>query len=278
MRVLTWNIQWGLGMDGRTDLVRIVEFAMDFADPDILCFQEVSSNMPSLQGTNGEDQFAALAVLLPRHRPAAGAALEISDPTGQSRRFGNIIFSRHPVMQVLRHTLPWIPDGERNMPRGLIEATVAAPSGPLRIMTTHLEYFSAVARAAQVEAIREAHAAAFARNTRPPREGGGPYEPTPRPAAALLMGDFNMKVDDPAKRRISAPLANGAPRLLDAWTVRHGEEPHPPSFCITDSTYGPPHCCDFIFASEDIAPRVGEIVYDTQIRLSDHQPVRLTLL
>lgn len=277
MRVLTWNIQWGLGMDGRTDLKRIVEYAMDAADPDILCFQEISSNMPALKGTNGEDQFAALAASLPRHRPVFGTALEIFDPGGQPRRFGNAIFSRYPIVQVLRHTLPWLSDGERNMPRGVIEATVMAPFGALRIMTTHLEYFSAAARAAQVDAIRRIHAAACARHARAPAEGSGPYEPTPRPTAALLMGDFNMKPTDPEKLLLSEPLENGAPRLLDAWNVRHGDTPHPPSFCITDQTYGPPHCCDFVFASEDIAPRIADITYDTEVRFSDHQPVWLSL-
>ena len=43
------------------------------------------------------------------------------------------------------------------MPRLLLEAVVEAPSGPLRIMTTHLEYSSSELRRAQVEGIREAH-------------------------------------------------------------------------------------------------------------------------
>ncbi len=31
MRLLTWNIQWGLGMDGRVDLARIVAHARALA-------------------------------------------------------------------------------------------------------------------------------------------------------------------------------------------------------------------------------------------------------
>ena len=48
MRILTWNIQWGLGMDGRVDLTRIVQHAREFADPDVISFQEVADNMPDL--------------------------------------------------------------------------------------------------------------------------------------------------------------------------------------------------------------------------------------
>jgi endonuclease/exonuclease/phosphatase family metal-dependent hydrolase len=277
MRVLTWNIQWGLGMDGVTDLKRIVERVMDMADPDILCFQEVSSNMPELKGTSGANQFAELATLLPLYAAVAGATVEIFDHHGHPRRFGNAMFSRLPVERVLRHTLPWLPAGERNMPRGLIETTVVAPFGPLRIMTTHLEYFSAEARAAQVDAIRAVHAQACTRASVPPARGTGPYEPTSQPTAALLMGDFNMHSSDPTKHRISESFANGVPRLLDAWTVRHGDAPHPNSFCITDQTYGPPHCCDFIFVGEDIKDRVADIAYDTDVRYSDHQPVSIRL-
>lgn len=264
-------------MDGITDLKRIVEHARQMGDPDILCLQEVSAHMPDLADTNGADQFGELAALLPQHTAIAGTPLEIFDPHGKPRRFGNAIFSRLPVRQVLRHTLPWIPDGERNMPRGVIEATVIAPFGPLRVMTTHLEYFSAQARAAQVDAIRAIHAAAYTRSQAPPDEGKGPYESTPRPAAALLMGDFNMPPSHPTKRRISDKHDNGAPRLIDAWSAVHDAEPHPNSFCITDQTYGQPHCCDFMFVSEGLTHRIGEVVYDTETRLSDHQPVVLTL-
>ncbi len=277
LRALTWNIQYGLGMDGRVDLKRIVEYAMDIADPDILCFQEVSANMPSLERTDGCDQFAALADLLPRHQAIVGAALEIFDPTGAPRRFGNVVFSRYPVAQVLRHTLPWIPGGERNMPRGMIEATVMSPFGAVRIMTTHLEYFSADSRSVQVDAIRQIHAAACARSTFPVNDGSGPYEPTPRPGATLLLGDFNMRPDDPLKARLSQATGPHVSRLLDAWSLRYGDDPHPPSFCITDQTYGLPHCCDFVFASEELAARIHDITYDGDVRFSDHQPVSISL-
>ena len=63
MRLLTWNIQWGKGCDGRVDLARIVATARQFADADVYCFQEVSDHFKALDG--GEDQSARLAALLP---------------------------------------------------------------------------------------------------------------------------------------------------------------------------------------------------------------------
>ncbi len=62
MKLITWNIQWGRGADGRVDLDRIAAQARAFADFDVLCLQEVSDGYPGLPGGDGADQFAALAV------------------------------------------------------------------------------------------------------------------------------------------------------------------------------------------------------------------------
>ena len=65
MHLITWNIQWGRGCDGRVDLVRIVDHARALADFDVLCLQEVADNFPALMDNDDSDQFAALAALLP---------------------------------------------------------------------------------------------------------------------------------------------------------------------------------------------------------------------
>ena len=43
------------------------------------------------------------------------------------------------------------------MPRVAVEVVVEAPFGPLRVMTTHLEYYSKEHRAAQIARLRELH-------------------------------------------------------------------------------------------------------------------------
>src|SRR5512142_1619409 len=47
MKLVTWNIQWGLGLDARVDLARIVSTARELADFDVLCMQEVADNFPA---------------------------------------------------------------------------------------------------------------------------------------------------------------------------------------------------------------------------------------
>jgi len=49
MKLITWNIQWGLGMDGRLDLARIVAEARRLADFDVLCLQEVADGFDDLE-------------------------------------------------------------------------------------------------------------------------------------------------------------------------------------------------------------------------------------
>jgi endonuclease/exonuclease/phosphatase family metal-dependent hydrolase len=277
MKLITWNIQWGLGMDGRLDLRRIVAHAKAMADFDVLCLQEVADNFPELQGSRGENQFAALAALLPDYTAVDGVALDAPDASGRRQRFGNILFSRYPVGQVLRYTLPWEADATRNMPRLLIEAVLTTPFGPMRVMTTHLEYSSDTLRRAQVEGIREAHRTACARVDRPSVPGPGTYKVYPRSKSAILTGDFNMVPDDPVKKRLSAPFGPGIPGLIDTWEALHPGAPHPHSFCVSDQRYGPAHCCDFVFVTEDLAPRLERVVYDTETRVSDHQPVLVAL-
>lgn len=277
LRIITWNIQWGLGIDGTVDLGRIVNEARAIADFDVLCLQEVSDNFSDLRGNDGRNQFAELARLLPDYTAVEGVALDVPDGAGGRRRFGNMILSRLPVAQVLRYTLPWEAATTRNMPRFLLEAVIEAPSGPFRVMTTHLEYSSDSLRRAQVEGIREAHRTACERVATPREDGPGTYARYPTSASAILTGDFNMRPPDPSKRRISEPFGNGVPALLDAWQVAHGADPHPTSFCLFEQSNGPPHCCDFVFVTEDLASKVRRIGYNQETQASDHQPVLLEL-
>jgi endonuclease/exonuclease/phosphatase family metal-dependent hydrolase len=273
MRLITWNVQWGRGMDGRVDPARVVAHARAMADFDVICLQEVADNFPDLDGNDASDQFAAYAALLPGFTAIEGIGLDVADAAGRRKRFGNMILTRYRVPQVLRYTLPWEAAATRNMPRVLIEATALTPLGPLRLMTTHLEYSSPLLRAAQVEGIREAHRTATARHATPREPGPGTYVATPTTRSAILTGDFNMKPEDASKQRISAPFDADVPPLLDVWTAKRPGEPHPPSFCIYDQTYGVPHACDFVFATPDLAARVTRVFYDVETRVSDHQPV-----
>jgi len=281
MKLITWNLQWGLGLDGRVDLARIVAHARALADFDVLNVQEIADNFPALEGNDDADQFAQLAALLPGYIAIPGYGVDLAGPGGRRRRFGNMILTRLPVDSVRRHALPWPADpGKESMPRVAIEATVVAPFGPVRVTTTHLEYYSPVQRAAQAARLRELHDEACDRAARPgfATAEDGPFDLTAQARSAILTADFNFPPENPAYAEIQKPLASGGPAYRDAWVIVHGARAHDPTFCLFDHRYAKqPYCCDFVYVSEDLAPRVRDIRVDGETRLSDHQPVVVTL-
>jgi endonuclease/exonuclease/phosphatase family metal-dependent hydrolase len=282
MKLITWNIQWGRGADGRVDLDRIVAHARRRADFDVLCLQEVSAGVPELPGCDGSDQFRALAERLPQYAAIEGVATDMPHPSGGRRRFGNMLFSRLPVMQVFRHLLPWPADaGVKSMQRAALEATLQAPFGLLRVTTTHLEYYSLVQRAAQVERLRELHreAVEHARSARPGAPSDGAFDNVPRGGAAILTGDCNFYPDSAEHARMLTPIDDATPPYLDAWQVVHGERPHAPTVGLYDREQwpGPPFTFDFVFVGADLAPRVRDVRVDATSDASDHQPVLVEL-
>jgi len=282
MKLVTWNIQWCRGCDGRVDPQRIVDHARDFADFDILCLQEVAANFSTLRGSEGEDQFALLAALLPGFTPVAATPVDIAGSDGSRRTFGNMILSRLPVMQVLRVQLPWPADpAVRSMPRMLLEACVQTSFGALRVMTTHLEYYSQTQRAAQVEALRVHHAEACAHalDDRARSDSGDPFQAQPHTVSAILAGDFNMRPDDPLHARMTARFDDPrVPAFVDAWQFLHRGEGQPATIGIHDCDQWPdPFACDFIFTTRDLGARVRSVSVDSASAASDHQPVLVEL-
>ena len=282
MKLVTWNIQWGLGVDHRVDLERIVRTARDMADFDVLCMQEIADNFPGLEGSGSADQFSELAeLLLPEFRLYAAFGVDAAADAGGRRRFGNAIATRYTALSIRRHALPWPADpGKETMPRVAVELTVQSPMGPLRIATTHLEYYSDVQRRAQAARLRNLHDEACQRAMHPGAATVelGPFDATPQSTHAILCGDFNFPPENPAYLDVQAALASGAPRYRDAWPLVHGHHPHTPTFCVHAKEYAKsPYCCDFVFVSDDMARRVRSIEVDSQTEASDHQPIMVEI-
>jgi endonuclease/exonuclease/phosphatase family metal-dependent hydrolase len=277
MILLTWNIQWGLGIDGRVDLERIRDEVAKIADADVICLQELSDGFDDLRGNFGGDQFAAIERLFPQYACISGPVVDVPAAGSGRRRFGNVILSRLPVGQVLRHTLPWgTVAGAECMPRGLIEAVVLAGRRPLRIMTTHLEWSSPLLRARQVAAIRDVHCAATQRAGLPPTNGKGPYRVQPAGPSAILCGDFNALPDAEELVQLREPAAGGL-GFVDTWAALHPGHAHPPSMCVHDQADGPPRCLDYVFVTSDLVPALRGVTYRLESQASDHQPVVLDL-
>jgi endonuclease/exonuclease/phosphatase family metal-dependent hydrolase len=271
MRILSWNVQWCRGLDHKVDPARIASEVRRLADPDVVCFQEIGSNFPDLPGSQGEDQPVVLWGELREYAPIVGWGVDVAGDDGARKRFGNMILSRLPVGRILRHSLPWpaAPDVP-SMPRVAIEATVEAPFGPVRVISTHLEYYSASHRAAQIARLAQIRDESLAERKRV--DEGGPFRSLANPRSMILCGDFNLPPQDPLHSEI---LNIG---FVDAWQALHPGEPHPPTFRVHERSKGEaPYCCDFVFVTPDLAPRLASIRINADNRASDHQPVIVEL-
>jgi endonuclease/exonuclease/phosphatase family metal-dependent hydrolase len=124
IRVMSWNIHGGVGLDFRCDLDRIIALVRRH-DPDIVALQEVDSRHGRRR--NGA-AFESLKEALGSH--AAEARL-MAAPDGD---YGHVLISRWPLSDVVRHDV----SVKGREPRAAIEAIVETPSGPLHVVAVHL--------------------------------------------------------------------------------------------------------------------------------------------
>jgi len=280
MRIVTWNIQWGRGADGVVDLARIRDTLGSLGTPEVICLQEVAVNFAGLAGGPPEDEVAWLKAAFPGYEAVYGRGLDVADGAGGRSCFGNLLLSRLPLLQAFRHLLPWPADPKvPSMQRACVEAVVAAPAGPLRVMTTHLEYYSRRQRMAQVEALRvlQAEAAGHALEG-PGHDREAVFAPRPRPASAVLCGDFNFEPHSPEYIRLGAPIDGLVPDWADAWVALHPDLDHAPSVGLHGAEWPDrPYCCDFFFVTGDLVDRLEGIRVEADSAASDHQPVILDI-
>lgn len=283
LRLLTWNIQSARAPEGGADLDGVLACIARFApDADVLCLQEVASGFPARDGSPGGDQFAGLAERLVGWHGAQAHAVDTLAPDGGRRRLGSMVFSRHPIVQVLRHSLPWPADAVPSMPRIALEVALDTPLGPLRVLNAHLEYFSERQRLAQLGALRALQREACA-HARLPRSASGPgadpdspFAMIARPAPAVLLGDFNMLPGSRSHQWLLAPFEDDTPPWRDAWALLHPGRPHAPTVGLSDPG-GEPFTFDYAFVGADLASRVRALRVGDGARGSDHQPLLLEL-
>ncbi len=127
LRVLSYNIHHGEGMDGRVDLERIAE-VIRRSEADLVALQEVDRGV---KRTDRVDQPARLAELTGMH---VVFERNIEHEGGD---YGNAVLSRMPVERHQNHFLPQSRPGEQ---RGLLEVHVTVDNEPLVFYATHFDY------------------------------------------------------------------------------------------------------------------------------------------
>jgi endonuclease/exonuclease/phosphatase family metal-dependent hydrolase len=289
MKLVSYNIQYTKGRDGRFDTARIVE---SLQDADVIALQEVERNWPR---SAMADQVADLAALLPEYYwvycPAfdmdASEAAADGTVVNRRRQFGNMLLARWPIMWSRNYVLPKIGTVEKfNMDAPALEGVIDTPGGPLRAWSIHLSAVSPRERLMQIDYLLDLHNRAGITGgswTGEPMIRGdrawaaGADEP-PMPLDAIWMGDFNASPDSAEYSAIVGledawyGHVQSTDRLADSWTLAgHGRDERA-SYPDNDEGKGAVHL-DYCFVSPGFAKRVRSCRIDMDAAGSDHQPV-----
>lgn len=161
LRVLTYNIHHGAGLDRKLDLERIARVIRD-QKPDFVALQEVHSKTRLVKGT---DQAADLGKLTGMNA-AFGKAMDYN-----GGGYGEAVLSRWPIQE--QRTIP-LSAGPGHEPRAALWVRVKLPdnAGELAFIGTHLDHLKTEQRLGQLKELNEA---ALGTNAIP----------------CILAGDFN---------------------------------------------------------------------------------------
>lgn len=174
LRVLSYNIRHGRGIDQQVDLQRIAAVIRSVS-PDLVALQEVDQNV---RRSGGVDQPAELAKLTGME-VAFGGNIDL-----QGGRYGNALLSRFPIAEQTNHLLPRIDDSEQ---RGVLIARFDAPQplAGLTLLATHLDYRADPReRLASVQVLNQ-------------------WQADHRDTPALLLGDLNATPDSETLKQLA---------------------------------------------------------------------------
>ena len=285
MRLVSYNIQYGTGKDGRVDIDRIVG---EVAGADVIAMQEVDRYW-SRSGVT--DQVLEITNRLPDHNWVYGPGVDLDASTRDSaggvenrrRQFGNLLLSRSSILASKNRLLPKMDlFAQLSLQRTMLDGVIACPDGNVRVASVHLAHAAAPERLAQVNRLRELQ-------TEAGRDGGvlsGRHanwrdadDSPPWPRGSLLLGDFNMSPDEAAYAAMVGPHDPKYGRItevdgyLDAWISNGGDE----NAGHTKFEGTGHRRIDYAFISPDLATRLRNVWVDSEAQGSDHQPLWLEI-
>lgn len=290
MKLVSYNIQYGFGTDGRYDLTRAARIV---GGADIIALQEVERHWLR---TGEDDQPAILSRLLPDYHWVYGPAFDMDASLtregrilNRRRQFGTMLLSKLPIAWSRLHALPMRrtvrPLNTRN---AALECMVRTPAGPVRFFSLHLAHIAAEERLEQIDYLIGEHRRASAdggpwsgADDEPQRNWSNGQPPPESPLAAVWMGDFNCEPGSAEYRRIVGdipyhPGAAYAGGFVDAATVAA----RPADFHTHVKTIGGrlrQRRLDHCFVGGMFADRVRSVGADIGEVASDHFPLRVDI-
>lgn len=228
MRIATFNIQHGLGPDGRVDNRRLAD-AVAALDADVVGLQEVDLRQARSGGVDQARLCAeAMGAVDHRFRPALAGPFRYPGVRRRARRteradapgYGIALLSRFPVRSwhtvLLPPATPWVWGRVQlgtDEPRVALAAVVDAPSGPLTVVCTHLSVYQFPSVTSWAGGLAR-RAVGYRRGTPGERHAERQVDHLRRrldglPRPLVLLGDFNLRAPVPAERTGYRPLATG---------------------------------------------------------------------
>lgn len=273
-KIVTFNIQFGIGRDGRADLSRTIE-ALRGAD--VACLQEIEKGW---RRDGDVDQPETIAAAFPGYWYVFAPGLNVhwspaspAEPhrAGFRRQHGEMVLSRYPISDTRTYLLPRQPSQTFSQHRLLLETVIDCPEGPFRLYTTHLCHLGAETRQPQirriVDIVQDYACGPTWTGTVFPEAGWDNGEPQPLwPADFIFCGDLNLLPGGDEYRMF-------ADRWIDATRVLAQGETEP-TLIMPDR---PPRRLDYFFVSPGIARRLKSYRVDSSCIASDHVPVSIEL-
>ena len=301
MKIVTYNIQFGLGKGGIFDLEKI---AGEVDGADIIALQEVERHW---KRSGDVDQPAKIGKILNKYYWAYGPYFDVDAsaprPDGSieniRRQFGNMILSKTPILSTRNFPLPKSALRQRhNMVVGVFEGVVKLQSdGALRIYNAHLGARSQHDRVKQIISIRDTI-------RRAPAEGGAwtgelahslwedhahtlweeDATPPPMPESFVLLGDFNLEAKDPEYDHLVGPKDGDLGRIssyeefIDTWVAAGHDENEGVTYTADPSSSDAQGMrIDYAFVDQSMEKRVLGARIDEAAQGSDHQPYWIEL-
>ncbi len=283
IKFATYNIQYGVGQDGRYDLSRTIK---ELQGQDVICLQEVTTNWSTCNRDVQPDMLAKALNLYAVYAPA----WEVDDSqcgpdgviTNARRGFGNMVLSRWPIVYSRPHSLErprtevpveFYPNAD--IPRTALEVVIDCDGTALRIFSVHLSHLPGAQQQSQVEKLKQLvfslprEAPLWEDDKRISHFTQGLPAPGV-PQSSLLLGDFNFEPDSALYAAMLEPLPGQTCGLVDSWTLNE-KDGAADQTCVEND--GRLSRLDYMFASNDLRANIQNAEVNQSTRASDHFPL-----
>lgn len=283
---VTYNIQYGFGMDGSYDLDRIVDAV---SGADVIALQEVTRNMPT---NDLADMVTGITERLPDYFHVYGApfGINLGSSVDEGRavdrhfQFGNMVLSKTPVLATRTILLPRTATyNVLNFQRCALEAMIETPAGPVRFYSVHLDHVSVEERLEQIAFLKQNvlhHTFTGGAATELSTFG---FPEIPVPDHALIMGDLNLEPEGPEYRALCGTASDEYGRSRRASHLTDVTRPADNAIVDTMTWFDPrgekrSKRLDYCLASASLAPHCQSPRVDEDDRGSDHRPVWIDIV